>query len=292
MGSGRARAGLLALVAVLTPGILWAGTPEGTLEASPRPASFVGVLVASHVLDVTPQVEGRLETLKVRLGERVGAGQTLALLELQPFQLELAGRDAGVQGAEAEESRAVALLEQARRRAERERRITQYSAAEALESAENDVALATADLAQARARLAEARVRQAQAARNLEQARLKALFAGIITEFYMQPGVLVSRSTPILRLVSEELRLRLAVPESVAYSIRLGTRLRVRLETMNVELMATVDHISPEIDTLSRHQKMEARLEIPESLRGRIPTGLMAAVELLPDTAKSARQQP
>ncbi len=279
---------------LLTPGLLWASAPESPLEARVRPASaIVGVVVASHVVDLSPQVEGRLETLKVRLGERVSAGQTLALLELQPFQLELAGRDAGVQVAEADESRALALVEQARRRMERERRILAFSAAEALETAENEVALAQADLARARGLLAEARVRQAQAARGLEQARIKALFTGIITEFYMQPGVLVSRATPILRLVSEELRLRLAVPESIAHTLRLGTRLRVRLETMNVELTAVVNHISPEIDTLSRHQKMEARLDIPESLRGRIPTGVLATVEPLPpDSARTARQQP
>lgn len=284
--------GLVALLGLLTPGTLWGRTPEAAVKAKPRSAPFVGVLTASRVLDISPEVDGRLESINVRLGERVRAGQLLAALDLQPFQLELAGRAASVQAAEAEEQRAIVQLEQARLRVEREKRIVEYSAAEALETAEQEMALAKAALAQVRARLAEARVRHAQAARDLEQARLKALFTGIVTEVYTQPGVLVGRSTPILRLVSEELRLRFAVPEMTARHLHLGSRLRVRLETLGVELTGTVDHIAPEIDTLSRHQKMEARLDIPESLQGRIPTGAMAAVELLPHDETRAASEP
>jgi membrane fusion protein, multidrug efflux system len=288
MRSGRAILGWSVLGLLWSAGQAQADSPEGRLEVPYRPAPFVGVLVASRVLDVVPRVEGRLETMKVRLGEHVTEGQLLAVLELQPFQLELAAREATVHASAAEENRAALLLEQSRQRAERERRILEYSAAESLETAETQVALSQADLASARARAAEARVRQEQAARDLEQSRLKALFSGVVTELYMQPGAMVSRSTPVLRLVSEELRLRFAVPEAASRALKLGSRVKVRLESQGITLTGTVDHISPEIDPLSRHQKMEARLDIPAALRGHIPTGLMADVEALPADSASA----
>ncbi|HYH99716.1 efflux RND transporter periplasmic adaptor subunit, partial [Hyalangium sp.] len=251
--------GWLALSSMLLSGAAHgsAPTPEGTLQVRKRPTSFVGVVMASQVLDIVPQVEGRLEAVKVRLGERVAAGQLLAVLELQPFQLELAAREASVQVAQAEEARASVLLEQSRLRLAREQRLRDYSAAEALESAEHQVALSAADLQQARGRVAEAKARHAQAARSLELARLRALFPGIVTEQYIQPGMMVGLTTPVLRLVSEELRLRFAVPESASSALRLGSQVRVRLDSRGLTLTAVVDHIAPEIDPLSRHQKVE-----------------------------------
>ncbi|MFP2932408.1 efflux RND transporter periplasmic adaptor subunit, partial [Pyxidicoccus sp. 3LG] len=224
------------------------------------PGSLVGVVVSSYTLDLTAQQEGRLHGLKVRLGERVAAGQVLAQLELEPLQLALDARQANLQAAQAELSRTEVLLLQAQRRLERDARIRQFTAAEAVESAETEVALAKVNVELTRARLAEAQALLAQASRNLETARIRAPFAGRVTELYQVPGVQVGRATPILRLVSEELKLRFAVPEAVAPSVRKGQPVQARLPALGVTLTGEVDSLAPEVDPASRHQKAEARL--------------------------------
>jgi RND family efflux transporter MFP subunit len=283
---------LLASLLVLGPGRASAESPEA--PPAPRAASLVGVVVASQIVELVPRVEGRLDVLKVRLGDRVSSGQELALVELQPLEQELAARQANLQAAQADHSRSAILLTQAQQRLEREKRIREYSAAETLEQAQSQVALALVDVELAKARVAEAQARLDQAASNLANARLRAPFAGVVAEILLQPGNLVGRTTPILRLVSQELRLRFAVPPSLAGTLHTGTEVHVRVESLHITLTGSVDSISPELDPASRHLRAEARLNIPPVWKGRIPSGVLAEVELRPASrsAPSASKGP
>lgn len=248
--------------------------------------------MASQALDLTARVEGRIRELKVRLGERVSVGQVLVDLELEPLQLEVAARKANFQAVEAELQRGQVLLNQSRHQLEREKRVSKYTAAEELDAAQNEVALATANLAITEARRAEAKTRLDLAIRDLESARIRAPFTGRITERYQSPGMLVGRATPLVRLISEELRLRFAVPEALAPTVHRGLAVRVRLPALGETLEAQVDSLAPEVDPATRHQKAEARLIIPEALREKVAVGLLAEVVLPAPAAASARGEP
>ncbi|WP_224247947.1 efflux RND transporter periplasmic adaptor subunit [Hyalangium gracile] len=267
-------------------------SPVGGAEApsGAQADGLVGVVVATRTLDLGPKVAGRLEDLKVRLGERVAAGQVVAQLETQTLQHEHAARQAGVKAAEADVNRNIILLTQAQQRLEREKRIKDYSAAEAVETAENQVALATADVELAKARASEAQARASEAAISLENARVRAPFAGLVSEIYLYPGTQVTQTTPVIRLVSEELRLRFAVPIAQAGLLRVGSTVSARVETLGIVLTGVVDSVSPEVDQASRLLKAEARLDIPASHRGKVPSGLLALVQLgaAPATAQNS----
>ncbi|RKH42309.1 efflux RND transporter periplasmic adaptor subunit [Corallococcus sp. AB050B] len=291
-GSRRAWAWVTTGVLLLGPGGALAAPPGEAQEparvlTAPRP--LLGVVVASQVLDVVSEVEGRLSEVKARLGDRVEAGQVLATLDPEPLKLELSARQANARAAEAEHERASLLLTQAKQKLQREQRIRAYSAAEALEAAESTVALAEADRTLAQARLSEARTRLAQAERDVAQARIRAPFTGIITEQYLTPGMRVGRATPLLRVVSDDLRLRFAVPETLAPSVRPGLPVRVRLAAVDAELVGTVERVAPEVDPASRHQKAEAVLTVPDALRARLSSGLLAEVFLQPPAETRTR---
>ncbi|NMO13534.1 efflux RND transporter periplasmic adaptor subunit [Pyxidicoccus fallax] len=260
--------------------------PEQALKAS---QPLLGVVVASQTLDVVSEVEGRLAEVPAHLGKRVQAGEVLASLDVEPLRLELEARKANVRAAEATTRRAALVLVQAKQRLEREERIRAFSAAEAEEAARGEVAVADADVALAQARQSEALARMAQAERDLAQARIRAPFTGTVTEQYLTPGMRVSRATPVVRLVSEELRLRFAVPEGLAPALRVGATVRVRLSAVGEELTGTVDRLSPEVDPASRHQKAEALLQVPARLKGRLSTGLLAEVFLHPEARVQGR---
>ncbi len=268
-----------------------AATPVQAQRSSPSGTEpLVGVVVARHALDLTAQQDGRLQVLKVNLGDRVTSGQVLAQLELEPLQLEVAARQAQLQAAQAEVRRTELLQLQAQQRLKREQRIQAFTAAEAVETAETEVALAKVNVELAQARRAEAKAVLDAANRNLELAKLRAPFAGRVTELYQVPGVTVGRATPVLRLVSEELKLRFAVPEHVAPRLRLGAPVRVHLPALGLTLDGEVDSLAPEVDVSSRHQKAEAKLRLDGALRDRLATGLLADVELAPPPV--SRQTP
>lgn len=251
------------------------------VEGGPREL-LVGVVSSSQTIDLAPLIDGRLEQVKVSLGERVQAGQLVALLEARMLQLELSMRQASQKAAEAEQARAVLRLEQAKRQFQREQSLRDLTAAEAVEKAAHEVELARVDVELAKARLAEAQAQVAIAAERVEQTRIRAPFAGTVSELYLQPGTLMSRATPVVRLVREELRLRFAIPETLATTIRAGTEVQIRIKGVPMPVQGVVERLSPELVPESRHLRAEARLDIPEALRGRIPIGSVVDVELKP----------
>jgi len=282
---------MVAVALLAAPGPALAEPPKSAPAAAPVASadSLVGVVVAHHALDLTAQGEGRLEKLEVRLGDRVQAGQVLAVLELVPLQMEVNARQANFQAADAELRRAQVLLQQAQQRLEREKRISHLTAAEALETAQTELALATVNVDLAKARRAETEARLQQAQRTLENAYIRAPFTGRVTERYQSLGSMVNRATPVFRLVSDDLRLRFAVPETRTAAVRPGALVQVRLPALGVTLEGKVESLAPEVDPASRHQKAEARLTIPEPLRSRVAVGLLAEVLLSPgDVAVSS----
>jgi len=244
-----------------------------------RTPSLVGVISATRSLDLLPQVEGRLEQLKVRLGDRVEAGQVVAVLDTRTRQFELSARQAQLKAAEAEHARFNILLQQAQQQLVREKRIRDYTAAEAVEKAEYAVGLAVADVELAKARHSAAQAEVAIATENLEQARIRAPFTGVVSEEYLQPGMMAGRATPIVRLVGEERLLRFAIPEALVGSVRRGDLVRIRVGGV-LPLQGAVERISPELDATSRHLKAEARLSVPDEARGLLPIGAVVPVEL------------
>ncbi|HEX8698484.1 MAG TPA: efflux RND transporter periplasmic adaptor subunit [Myxococcaceae bacterium] len=283
---------MLAAALLAVPGSALAAPPRNAPTAATAiPADWlVGVVVAHHALDLTAQAEGRLEKLEVRLGDRVQAGQVLAVLELAPLQMEVNARQATLQAADAELRRAQVLLQQAQQRLEREKRISHLTAAEALETAQTELELASVNVDLAKARRAETEARLEQARKNLEYAHIRAPFTGRITERYQSLGSMVGRATPLFRMVSDELRLRFAVPETRTATVRPGAPVQVRLPALGVTLEGKVESLAPEVDTASRHQKAEARLTIPEPLRSRVAVGLLA--EVMPEPAGVATSSP
>lgn len=273
--------------AIVLLGVVLGGASTERSPSAPSPAlappaqapPLIGVVSATRALDLLPQVEGRLEQLHVRLGERVEAGQLVARLDTRTRQLVLGSRQAQLKATEVEHSRCALLLQQARQQLARLQRIRDYTAAEEVEKAETAVALASTDVELAQARVASARADVALAEEELAQAHLRAPFTGTVSEEYLQPGMLAGRATPIVRLVGEERMLRFAVPESLAGTLRRGHPLRIRVGDGRV-LEGTVERVSPELDTVSRHVKAEARLNVPPEARAGLPVGTVVPVEL------------
>lgn len=277
---------------VLAAVLLWVapGAQASSGEGLPAPAlsPFVGVVVATQALVLTSQAEGRMTRLEVRLGDHVASGQVVAVVDLEPLQLEVNARQANFKAAEAELQRVQVLQKQAQQRLDREQRIREHTSKEAFESAQTDLDLATANVALASARRAEAQARLAQAQLSLDNARVRAPFAGHVTECYQPVGSMIGRGTPLIRLVSDELRLRFAVPENQTASVRPGSTVQVLLPVLGMKLEAKVERLAPEVDPSSRHQKAEARLIIPEPLRDRVAVGLLAEVVPVADPTHAA----
>ena len=190
--------------------------------------------VDADVVRVAPRVTGRVATLKVTNQQRVARGDLLFSIDPAPFQfalqhaeaqLTLAQRQvaqavAAVTSAQAEVHNREVLLENARTKLQRARRLAKkkYISTETITDAEAEFNSAQANLQVAKARLEEARrqegkpgeqndrIMQARAALDqaqwqLDNTRVTAACSGQIGELKLQPGNVVSADRDVFVLV-------------------------------------------------------------------------------------------
>lgn len=260
------------------------GTATGTAAAAELPAAghpgWVGVVVTRDAVDVSTEVTGRIESVFVRVGDRVRQGDRLARLDTRNLAQDLAMAEASLRAARAEVNRSRSQQEEARTRYERRADLPDTFSREEIQASrmEMETARATLEAAEARASEQEVRVEQLESA--LGRAEIRAPFAGTVALRYLDAGATVLAGAPVVRLItSEELLVRFAVPPETAEEITMGQRVEVTVEDAGLVTPAVIHHIAPEIDTASQMVFVEARLEAPEVRPGRLRSGLVARVE-------------
>ena len=116
-------------------------------KPDPHPDAPVVELVTADATPVLPTVQGRVIEVRVKDGDRVKAGQTLFLIDPEPFQYE-------VDRLQADLSLAISNLADATELFEKN-----FASAKDVERAQASVDSLTAQLANARYELAETNVR-------------------------------------------------------------------------------------------------------------------------------------
>jgi RND family efflux transporter MFP subunit len=280
----------------------------------PRTVVATGALAAEDQVVLNTKVAGRLAELPVDLGSVVRAGDVVAVLDLTDFRLRVEQARTALAQARARlgvprdgsadvilpESTALvrqarAVLEQAQRQRER------------LASLQRDGILSKAELDQADAdfRVAEARLQEAleevrnrqalvaerRAALNLAEqsladATMRAPFDGAVRERHLSIGGYLDVGAPVVTIVRiHPLRLRLAVPEREAASVRVGQPVRLRPEGHEAAVDGTVVRLSPAVDESTRTLLVEA--EVPNT-DGSLRPGAFATAEIVVDPEQPA----
>lgn len=139
-------------------------------------------------------VSGVVETLSVHPGQRVKQGELLARLDERPFMAELRSARAAVK-------RLKLSLEEARRELERAEELYERTV---ISERERRLAEIAASQAEAEFQAAQAGLTTAEV--NLDYARLKAPFEGIVVARHVEPGQSLANSlhiTPIVTLAAD-----------------------------------------------------------------------------------------
>lgn len=214
------------------------------------------------------KASGYLKSISVDRGDRVRAGDLLAVLDIPEMQdeytqLEARGKQAKaeVQSADADvrlQELTAGRLEAIR--AEEPGATTQQE----LDLAAGRLEAARASLAAAQARLGVVRADLARLTTLLGYARITAPYDGIITERFVDPGVLVtagtqSRSIPIVRIVdASRLRAMVDVPETEVAHLEEEKTARLRLDAYPGRIFeGVVSRFSRALDPKTRTMRAE-----------------------------------
>lgn len=226
-------------------------TYRGQLE--PRRRSALGFDLA-----------GTVTRLRADEGDRVGAGELLATLDLSRLEARLRQLDAAT--AEAESGRALAASTLARfeRAAER----AAVSPQELEEARRGEEA--------AQATLARVQAERDLVAVDLDKARLRAPYHAVVTRRLVDEGQVVSPGTVVLELMElDHPRVRIGVPVEVARDLELSAEVRVRLGGR--EVTARPLTLLPEQS--SRTRTVDLLLELDEEL-GELRAGETATLRV------------
>jgi RND family efflux transporter MFP subunit len=239
---------------------------QAELRPMERVLRVVGTLAARNEATIAAQVAGQLEINRVDVGDRVTAGQELALIDTTSYEA-LANASA------ANLARAQASAENAARNLKRVQDLQKEKIASS-----SDLDTAVADASRTRSDVKAAEANDAIVRLNLSRSRVKSPFDATVAERLASAGNYLAVGTPILRLVQiDPLRLRLEVPERESVMVRVGQAVRVSVERDTNVYAGVLARVAPAIRESSRMLLVEA--DVPN--RGGLHAGLFARGEIV-----------
>lgn len=207
-----------------------------------------GTLQPVREADLGFKVQGRLQQIRVKLGDHVSAGQTLATLDDDEARAQVHAAEAQVRAAEAQ----LALAADSARRTSTLVGSGAAAQASGVQTSQQR-SLAEAQLDSARAQLALA---QAALANHV----LKAPFAGAVTKVPSGAGAIVSPGVPLFHLQDTSvLKLSAAIGEADAPLVKPGAPVEVRADGRRVP--GRVVAVLTSVDPSTRRVPVEADVD-------------------------------
>jgi membrane fusion protein (multidrug efflux system)/multidrug efflux system membrane fusion protein len=235
--------------------------------------------VSSETVNLSSELQGRLESVSVRPGDPVRRGMVLA--EIQPLNLpeQIVGAEAAVQMARSGIAQAETALRLARERVSRVDAAPEMFSAEQRSVAQGNRETSEKELESARARLTQAQAEldrlRGQSARRV----LRAPTDGWVAARLLDPGALVEAGEPVVRLKrSDRYLLRFAVPPAEAPHWAAGKPILWHPDGRAEGYPAVVARVAQQVDPASQMVFVEADLDA-SSAAGLIRDGLEVRVE-------------
>jgi RND family efflux transporter MFP subunit len=239
----------------VTTALVEGRTVERSVEAT-------GTLAAWDEVIVSSEIQGTVEKIKADLGDRVKAGDALAVLDQREAALNLEQAKAAHQTALRALEREKARLEDANATFKRYDELFRKGMVSA---SQFDNSKAGRDIAEAQFHEAEARVEEASARHDLAKKRMsdtviKAPISGEVSKRFISIGESVKEKAQMFTVVSTgTLKFRGTVAESAVPRIRTGQEVVVAVEAFKDRTFkGKLTRISPALDTQTRTLEIEA----------------------------------
>jgi membrane fusion protein, multidrug efflux system len=247
---------------------------------TPRTLRLTGTLRGARETDLAANVAGRVLSIGVERGQSIAKNALIAQIDVRSAALALAEAKVAVQNSKMQETISNADCA----------RYEQLRAGGAVTDLEYDQV--TAKCKTAPLNLEAAQARQSMAAKNVGDGAIRAPFAGVVTERFVEVGEYVQASSRVVSIAEvEELKLEFSLPEQNFPDVKLDAEVSFRVGAYAAERFAgKVLHISGAVRE-TRDVLVEAIVKNPDK---KLLPGMFAEVELaigheaLPSVPKSA----
>jgi RND family efflux transporter MFP subunit len=255
-------------------------------------------------VDVHAKVAGYIRHIFVDVGDKVTAGQELAILEVPELNAQVLGAQADIRRSQDATHRAQSEIERAesthRAYHAAYTRLKQASeerpglvAEQELDDAMAKDGETQAQISSTRSALAESQNQLGMAQATLERlsalqaySHITAPFAGVVTKRYVDTGALISAGTtseiqsqPVVQLAEWYLlRLVIPVPESAVPQLRLGSTVQVHVSALNQDFQGRVARFADALNDETR--TMHTEIDV-ENRHNTLTEGMYAEVRLV-----------
>jgi RND family efflux transporter MFP subunit len=241
-----------------------------------------GAIRPNAEVDVFTKMPGRLESVRVKVGDVIRAGQTLAVVE---------HKEATWQAKQASAAVALARANLAMQQSNMERtRVIQESG----NSSPAQITAAETGLQVAQAQLEQALAVEGLAQTALSNATIVAPISGVITKKSCSAGTQATAQAALFQIQDTAvMKLEAGVDARVAAKLRIGLPVEVEVDALSgMSFSGAVSTINPALDPATRRSSVEVVLPNPERrlmanmfARAEIGLGTLSGVLTVPSSA-------
>lgn len=241
--------------------------------------TITGTVSAEQDVNIIPKIPGKVELVKVDVGDRVKKGDVLLQLEQDEIRAQLKQAEAALAMAKAGKSTTQSQFENARVNLERMQKLYSEGAIskQQLEQAKLQLDSANPESVEAQVKQAEAALESARF--QLENTVITSPISGIVTAITTEVGEMVSQTMPVARIVNMDLvYIESTVTENQVNYLEPGQEVKVTIEAVSAEpLTGKIVSISPAADLQTKTYPVKIELENGQHF---IKPGMFAEVSL------------
>lgn len=253
----------------------------------------VGNLIGEVTVDVAPRVNGRIEVILVRLGDRVAKGQLIARMENTDVKEQVKQAEASFELARATARQREFDMKAAQTTFERQKNLydRQLQTKQTLEDAEAryNASVAQVDVAKASMMQTQARIDELKV--TLANTSILSPVDGFVGKRNLDPGAFAGANTAVVSVVDiSNVRLVANLVEKDFRRVQAGVEAEVEVDAFPGEKFSgKVSRVAPVFDSATRTATME--IEVPNP-GYRLKPGMYARVQLTVDRRPDALTVP
>jgi len=258
-------------------------------QSQEQTVPVIGRFVARRTGDVAARINGPVGEFRVEVGDRVKAGDVIAVLvsDTLKWRHELQkAEEQQFQAAVSTGKARIKLRRQELKRLERLKESAAFSQARR-DDKRQEVAVAESELAEAQGKLASARANRKLTEINLYNATIRAPYSGVVSKRHIEVGAYVNTGAPLVTLVDDRhLEIEADVPANRTAGLTPSTRVDAFFGK-GLKIAAVVRAVVPDENPQTRTRTVRFVPELPDTLSGlaanqsvtlRLPVGGKATV--------------
>jgi membrane fusion protein (multidrug efflux system) len=232
----------------------------------PNIVTLLGNVSPDRQSEVAANVTGRVVIAPIERGQKVKAGEPLAMIDSKAANLSASAATSQAELAETQSRQARSDCERA----------DQLLAQGAIGQAEYDRQRSQCKAQELQA--AAARTQAELSAKLASDAVVRAPFTGVVGERYVNAGEYVQPSTRVASMYSlDPVRITVSVPERAVSLVKTGVTIQAEVSAYPGRLFpATVQYVSPALRTMQRDLLVEATAANPD---GALRPGMLATIQ-------------